>query len=125
MAIPGGFPRYGYFKAAKDQQIMELINNFAIEKKPIAAVCTASLLLGAAGILHGKQATTYQEENGRWLQQLAAYGAIVEDHSLCIDDNIITGSGPASAIPVALNLLKIITNDANANAIGQIMGFYS
>ena len=124
LAIPGGFPRYGYFKAAKDRKIIELINIFAIEKKPIAAVCTATLLLGAAGILQGKQVTTYQEENGRWLQQLSAFGAIISKQSPCIDHNIITGSGPSSAIPVALHLLQTITNRQNSQLVAQMMGFY-
>lgn len=123
LALPGGFARYSYFEAAKDQQIMALLHDFVAAQKPIAAICTGALILGAAGLLREKKATTYRGEDGRWLQQLISYGAILSDDNPCLDGNIITSADPSSAVPGALLLLEMLTTTNNALHIKKIMGY--
>ena len=123
LALPGGFPRYGYFAVADNADFLRIIHEFAAADKPIAAVCTASILLGKAGILKNRLATSYQGEGGRWLEQLISLGAQSSTDSLCIDGRLITGSGPASAIPVALQLLEMVTSPQIAASVAAMMGF--
>jgi 4-methyl-5(b-hydroxyethyl)-thiazole monophosphate biosynthesis len=123
LALPGGFPRYGYFSIKSDPDFLCLLQAFANAGKWIAAVCTGALLLGAAGLLKGRRATTYAGEEGRWLEQLAAYGAIISEANPCVDETIITGGGPASAPQVALTLLDRLTDSQNAVQIGAMMGY--
>ncbi len=123
LALPGGFARYDYFSTANDDEFLRIIKEFAAENKPITAVCTASILLGKTGILNNRHATTYQGENGRWLDQLATLGAQVTTEQICIDGPIITGSGPSSAIPVALKLLEMTIGHKTAESISDMMGF--
>lgn len=123
LALPSGFARYGYFKSKNDADFLSLLRSFAAAGKWIAAVCTGTLLLGAAGLLAGRRATTYAGEEGRWLNQLAGYGAIVAEEKLCVDGNFITGRDPAAAPQVALTLLSRLTNSQNADRVGEMMGY--
>ncbi len=123
LALPGGFARFGYFAAQDNAQIKSIIQAFAAQNKPLAAVCTGALILGSCGILTDKHATTYQGEDSRWLKQLAGYGAIVVEENHCVDGNIITSSDPASAPFVALELLGILTSRDNSQTIKKMMGY--
>lgn len=123
LAIPGGFARFGYFRSAQNQAIVDLIRQFDRCGKPIAAICTAALLLAGSGILRGRKAITYGGEDGRWLRQLADYGAIIDQNNPCLDQNIITSSDPASAPRVALKLLAMLTDQENAEQIAKMMGY--
>lgn len=122
LAIPGGFPRYGYFRCC-GQRPLELIRSFDQAKKTIAAVCTASLLLGKAGILKGKRAATYCSQDTDFQQQLEACGAEVAAESLVEDGNLITGAGPGSAAQVALALLARCSSPENSGRIKNLMLF--
>ena len=46
LAIPGGFKRAGFYEDAYNEDFLNLIRQFHESKKPIAAVCTAVLVLG-------------------------------------------------------------------------------
>ncbi|MDO4732662.1 MAG: DJ-1/PfpI family protein [Bacillota bacterium] len=122
LAIPGGFPRYGYFRCC-GRRPLELIRSFHQAQKPIAAVCTASLLLGKAGILQGRRAATYCSGDTDFRQQLAACGAKVSGESLVEDGNLISGAGPGSAAQVALALLARCSSPENAAKIKNLMLF--
>jgi len=123
LALPGGFARYGYYTILDDADFLRLLRDFAAAKKWIAAVCTGALLLGAGGLLAERRATTYTGEEGRWLRQLAGYGAIISQENPCIDKHIITSRDPASAPVVALSLLARLTNTKNAEQVAQMMGY--
>ncbi|MFP4467434.1 MAG: DJ-1/PfpI family protein [Bacteroidales bacterium] len=121
MAIPGGFETAGYYEDAFDESVLETIREFNRQGKPIASVCVGALPLGRAGILKNRPATTYALPHGERRQQLAAYGAIVQDVPLVIDQHIITSEGPATAIDVAFSLLGMLTNEENVQMVKKIM----
>lgn len=122
LALPGGFPRYGYFRCCGERPL-ELIRSFDAARKPIAAVCTASLLLGRAGILRGRRAATYSSPDTDFQEQLAAYGALPAAAPLVEEGHIITGAGPGSAISVALELLARCSSPENSDYVRKIMLF--
>ena len=66
LALPGGFPRYGYFRCC-GQEPLRLIQAFAEAEKPVAAVCTGTLLLARAGVLAGRRAATYDSPDTDFL----------------------------------------------------------
>jgi transcriptional regulator GlxA family with amidase domain len=67
-------------------------------------VCTGSLVLGAAGLLEGRRATTY------WLalEELARHGAIPTNERVVFDGKVVTAAGVSSGIDMALTLAREI-----------------
>jgi putative intracellular protease/amidase len=77
------------------------------------SVCTGSLLLGAAGLLEGKRATSF------WLalDELAKFGAEPTLERVVIDGKIVTGAGVSAGIDMALTLVALVAGDEVAQTI--------
>ena len=77
------------------------------------SVCTGSLILAAAGLLDGRQATTY------WLamKQLARLGARPVHDRYVFDGKYATSAGVSAGIDMALALVARIAGDETAQAI--------
>jgi len=56
-------------------------------------------------------------------KQLADFGAIVQDQSIVIDKNIITSTGPSTALDVAFILLEMLTDKENVDVVKKYMRF--
>jgi 4-methyl-5(b-hydroxyethyl)-thiazole monophosphate biosynthesis len=123
LAIPGGFENAGFYNDAFDERLLNLIREFDLENKVIASVCVAALPLGKSGVLNGRKATTYDLLDGLRRKQLSDYGAIVLDESIVIDRNIITSTGPSTALDVAFILLGMLTDSENVDAVKKYMRF--
>ena len=76
-------------------------------------MCTGSLLLGAAGLLEGKKATTH------WavLDLLEPYGATPVSERVVEQGKIITAAGVSSGIDMALRLAAHVAGEEIAQAI--------
>ena len=100
IVIPGGLP--GATNLRDDARVIEIVQQFNLEHKLIAAICAGPISLGKAGISEGKNVTCYpgfEEQLGNCNYQ---------KELVVIDRNIITGRGPAAAIPFAFEILKQI-----------------
>jgi transcriptional regulator GlxA family with amidase domain len=77
------------------------------------SVCTGALVLGAAGILDGKRATTH------WalMDRLAEFGATAVAERVVEDGKVITAAGVSAGIDMALVLAARVAGDAVAQAI--------
>lgn len=84
-----------------------------------ASVCTGALLLGAAGFLQGKRATT----NPSAYDLLAPYCAEVVRERCVKDGNLFTGGAAATSVEVGLHLAEELTDAAFARRIGEKIGF--
>lgn len=67
----------------------------------IASVCTGAMLLSAAGVLHGRRATTHSVARAA----LAAEGAVLGEGRVVDDGDIVTAGGVTSGIDLALHLI--------------------
>lgn len=123
LAIPGGFEKAGFYEDAYDERFLNLIRDFDRHGKIIASVCVAALPIAKSGVLKGRKATTYDLLDGLRRKQLAEYGAIVNDERIVIDKNIITSTGPSTAVDVAFTLLEVLTDKENVNAVKEYMRF--
>jgi len=121
LAIPGGFEPSGFYDDALSEPFLEVIRHFFCAGKIIASVCVSAIALGEAGVLQGKNATTYHQVGGRRKQQLTQNGALFIDQAVVIDHNIITSTGPGTAIEVALTLLAKLSSNNNAEQLRQTM----
>jgi len=121
IAIPGGFEPSGFYDDALSEPFLNAIKFFGHTKKPIASVCVSSIALGHAGILTDKMATTYHQPGGRRKQQLEQTGAKFVDRPVVKDQNIITSTGPGTALEVAFLLLGELTSLDNVKALREKM----
>jgi putative intracellular protease/amidase len=97
LLVPGG---PGQIQAEKDEAILDWLRTADATTTWTTSVCTGSLVLGAAGLLEGKRATTY------WLalEDLARHGAIPTNERVVIDGKVVTAAGVSSGIDMALTL---------------------
>jgi transcriptional regulator GlxA family with amidase domain len=111
LVVPGGVE--GSFAAAADEEILEWIRAMATGAEWVTSVCTGSLILGAAGLLDGKRATTH------WgaIDLLEGYGAVPTRERVVFDGNVVTGAGVSAGIDMALTLAAAIAGDDVARAI--------
>ncbi len=123
LAIPGGFEKAGFYEDAYDERFLNLIRAFDKSGKIIAAICVSALSVGKSGVLKGRKATTYDLLDGLRRNQLADFGAIVQDESIVIDKNIITSTGPATGLDVAFILLEMLTDKENVDVVKKYMRF--
>ena len=77
------------------------------------SVCTGSLLLGAAGVLEGKRATSH------WyaIEDLRRYGAIPTDERVVEDGKVITAAGVSAGIDMGLVLSAHLAGPEYAQAV--------
>jgi 4-methyl-5(b-hydroxyethyl)-thiazole monophosphate biosynthesis len=122
LAIPGGFEVAGFYEDAFDERFLSLIREFDKQRKIIASVCVGALPIGKSGILKNRNATTYDLEGLR-RKQLADFDVIVKDEKIVVDQNIITSTGPSTAINVAFALLEALTDLENVNIVKHYMRF--
>jgi cyclohexyl-isocyanide hydratase len=101
LCVPGGF---GIEDLLDDREVLEFLVRVSANARYVTSVCTGSLLLGAAGLLRGKRATTHWA----WLDQLEKFGATPSEERVVIDGNVVTGGGVTAGIDFALTLLAEI-----------------
>lgn len=71
ICVPGGF---GTIEAMEDQEVIAQVRRLASGARYVTSICTGSLVLGAAGLLKGKRATSHWA----WRDSLSAFGATPE-----------------------------------------------
>ncbi|MEE6308047.1 DJ-1/PfpI family protein [Plantactinospora veratri] len=77
------------------------------------SVCTGSLLLGAAGLLRGRTATTHW----RSAERLASFGATYSARRVVDDGKLLTAAGVSAGIDMALTLAARLADRTTAEAI--------
>jgi cyclohexyl-isocyanide hydratase len=110
ICVPGGA---GTDDMVNDEAVLEFLRLQARGAKYITSVCTGSLVLGAAGLLKGYQATTHWSA----MDHLAPFGAVPTRTRVCVDRNRITGGGVTAGIDFALTLVSIMVDRPTAEAI--------
>lgn len=113
LVVPGG---YGTRALELDASAIAWLQGFPANRL-VASVCTGSLLLGAAGRLRGKRATTHHRE----LARLAEFEAIATDARVVDEGQLVTGGGVTCALDVGIHLVRRLADDATAAAIARQM----
>jgi cyclohexyl-isocyanide hydratase len=110
VCVPGG-PGVG--DLMQDQETLEFLRRIAPTARYITSVCTGALVLGAAGLLKGKRATTH------WMSHdlLAPFGAIPVQQRVVEDGKIITGGGVTAGIDFALTVVAAVAGETRARQV--------
>jgi cyclohexyl-isocyanide hydratase len=110
ICVPGG---PGMNPLLNDGPVLDFIRRQASGARYVTAVCTGALVLGAAGLLRGRRATTHWTAHG----MLAAFGATPVKERIVIDGNLITGGGVTAGIDFALKVAAELLGEDAARAI--------
>ena len=97
--VPGG---PGVNEAMLDEALIAFIQSRAARASWVTSACTGSLILGAAGLLAGFEATTHWAS----IEFLQAFGAWPKRERVVVSGNRITGAGVTAGIDVALRLVE-------------------
>ncbi|WP_220129733.1 DJ-1/PfpI family protein [Sphingomonas chungangi] len=109
LCIPGGLDQ----SRITQPDALDDIRRLAAGATYVTSVCNGSLVLGAAGLLHGKRSACHWAMRDR----LAEHGAIPDPARIVRDGNVITGGGVTAGIDFALVCAAAIAGDVAAQLI--------
>jgi cyclohexyl-isocyanide hydratase len=110
LCVPGGV---GVASVMQDEEAMAWLRQVGDTATWVTSVCTGSLILGAAGLLKGYQATTHWD----WHHHLARFGADPVKARTVVDRNRVTGGGVTAGIDFALTLIAHIASEPLAKML--------
>jgi cyclohexyl-isocyanide hydratase len=110
LCVPGG---HGVQQAISNPAIVDFVRTQSLAAHWITSVCTGAFILGAAGLLNGKRATTHWG----YTHLLAEYGAIYEAARVVHDGKLITAGGVTSGIDFGLQVIAAIAGNDAAQTI--------
>lgn len=113
LVVPGG---PGTRALAKDDDVLEYLRSFP-QNRLVASVCTGALLLGAAGRLEGKRATTHASA----MDDLPRYGATATKERVVDEGQIVTAGGVTAGIDLGIYLVRRLAGEGVAVAIAKQM----
>lgn len=116
ICVPGG---PGQVELMDDQDVLGFLTRVAGDCRYVTSVCTGALVLGAAGLLKGYQATTYWAAH----DQLRMFGAEPVKARVVKDRDRITGGGVTSGIDFALAVAAELAGEAVAQGIQLAMEY--
>ena len=93
--------------------LTHILAHLCLKGKLVSAICAAPSVLGEAGLLNGKKATSYPGFEDKLV------GAELSTDSVVVDGNIITSRGMGTAIPFALEIVRYLVDDATADNLGK------
>jgi len=110
LCVPGGA---GVNPLLEDGVVLDFLRSRAPSARFVTSVCTGALVLGAAGLLNGRHATTH------WLAHdfLAAFGAIPVQARVVRDGNLITAGGVTAGLDFGLTVVAELAGREAAEAI--------
>jgi transcriptional regulator GlxA family with amidase domain len=110
LLVPGGA---GSRPLMSEPDVLDWVRSAHQGSTWTTSVCTGALVLGAAGILQGKRATTHWA----YLDRLRELGAEPVSERVVEDGKVITAAGVSAGIDMALGLAARIAGEQVAHAI--------
>jgi cyclohexyl-isocyanide hydratase len=110
LLVPGGA---GVNAAMEDAAVLAFVRRQAAGAKIIFSVCTGAFILGAAGLLKSRRATTHWASH----HLLALLDAVPVNERVVVDGNLVTAAGVTAGIDGALRVAAMLRGEAAAQAI--------
>jgi cyclohexyl-isocyanide hydratase len=111
LCIPGGSE--GVAGIINDRETIEFVRQRAGAAKYVTSVCTGAFVLGVAGLLKGRRATTHWA----YTDLLPLVGATHEKARVVKDGNVITAGGVTAGIDFGLSIIAEIAGETTARKI--------
>jgi len=110
LCVPGGG---GINALLQDAEVLGFLRAQAAQARYVSSVCTGALVLGAAGLLKGRRATTHWNSH----DFLVKFGAIPTHGRVVRDGNLFTAGGVTAGIDFGLTMVAELVDEAQAQAI--------
>lgn len=115
LLLPGGSAGTQALQSNRD--ILETIRNFIRQEKIVGAICAAPLVLQAAGIMAGREATCHPAVRDRMKAPRLL------DDPVVISGNVITSQGPGTTIDFALAVIEMMDGQEASEAVAEGLVF--
>jgi len=119
LVIPGG---WGTRREMNNALLLSWIAERAEKVETLASVCTGSLLLGKAGLLVGKRATTHWRSLD-WMAELFPKTKVEKGLHFIEDGNLLTSAGISAGIDMALKVVARYFGESVARATAKHMEY--
>ena len=116
LILPGGMPGTTNLQAHAGLAKLLLAQHQA--HKWVCAICAAPMILGALGIVKDRHAAIYPGMEAHLI------GATPLTDAVVVDGNVVTSRAPGTAIPFALTLAKLLTDEKTAAALTEDIVFH-
>lgn len=117
ICVPGG--TLGTLRAMQDKETLDFLRTRGQKARWVTSVCTGSLVLAAAGLLEGYQATSH------WVVRdlLSEFGAHPVNQRVVVDRNRITGAGVTAGLDCGLEIVARLRGNTYAEGV-QLLSEY-
>jgi transcriptional regulator GlxA family with amidase domain len=119
LVVPGG---WGTRKESKNKILVKWIGNQFSNNRLIASVCTGSSLLGKAGLLDGRDATTHWRAFD-FLEESAPKARILKNVRFTLTEPIFTSAGVSAGIDLALRIVSHVFGTEVGQATARQMEY--
>jgi transcriptional regulator GlxA family with amidase domain len=119
LVVPGG---WGTRKEMKNERLLRWIAERAGQLETLTSVCTGALLLGKAGLLDGKRATTHWRFLD-WMQELFPNTTLEKQLHFVEDGTLFSSAGISAGIDVALKVVSHHFGEAIARTTARHMEY--
>ena len=119
LVVPGG---WGTRALLEHAPLLDWLRERGPRGELLTSVCTGSLLLGKAGLLDGRRATTHWRSLD-WMQELLPAVTVVREEHVVEDGRLLTSAGISAGIDLALRVVARQHGEAVARATARQMEY--
>lgn len=116
ITLPGGMP--GSTNLRDSQKVIEAVQYFNENNKYIAAICAAPIVLVKAGVIKGKNVTSYPG-----FEEELSEGNYISSENVVVDGKMITSRGPATALAFSYKIAEELGADVKDLKEGMMYNF--
>ncbi|MGC1404899.1 MAG: DJ-1/PfpI family protein [Thermodesulfobacteriota bacterium] len=119
LVVPGG---WGSRREMNNARLLKWIIDRSRQLEIMASVCTGALILGRAGLLEGRHATTHWRSLD-WMQELFPKAIVEKKLHVVEEGNLITSAGISAGIDMALKVVARCFGETVARATAKHMEY--
>ena len=114
VVLPGGMP--GTTNLMEDDRVLSIVRALHGTQRPVAAICAAPMVLAAAGVLGGREATSHPS-----VREKLGDARVVDSPRVVRDGLVFTSQGPGTSLEFALALVEELRGPEKASELAQAM----
>jgi transcriptional regulator GlxA family with amidase domain len=123
--VPGGDPdALARLMGDPERVYLDFLIRQSVHARYVASVCEGAMLLAAAGLLDGYEATTHWAFIPCLTERFPKVKVVSGHPRYCLDRNRLTGGGISSGLDEALELIQLLKGTGTAQYVQQSTQYY-